>query len=244
MTWVKICGITNLEDALLAVEAGADALGFVFYEKSPRSISPDRAREIIAGLPEQVEKVGVCVGDIPFGTSMSVGLTAFQRHVDISDNSTDANHTRGLTAYSSARPCKLFLSYPVSFFLDGEERDTGLLAQLSHIRKQGSEIRFIPERFFDTLFLDSSTADQPGGTGNPFGWKKALPVAEEMRRGGWKLVVAGGLTANNVAEAMSILHPWGVDVSSGVEASPGKKDPDKVRAFIKAVRDADKANSN
>jgi phosphoribosylanthranilate isomerase len=244
MTWIKICGITNLEDAMLAVDAGADALGFVFYEKSPRNISPDGAREIIAALPDQVEKVGVSVGEIPVATGLSVGLTAFQRHVGVADSSAEANNAKGLTAYSSGRPCKLFLSYPVSFFLDDEKQDTGLLAQLSQVRKQSSEIRYIDDGFLDTLFLDSSTPEQPGGTGKTFNWQRALPIADKMQHAGWKLVVAGGLTPDNVAEAMSILHPWGVDVSSGVEASPGKKDPEKVHAFIKAVREADKANSN
>jgi phosphoribosylanthranilate isomerase len=244
MTWIKICGITNLEDALVAVDAGADALGFVFYEKSPRNISPDEAREIIAELPEQVERVGVYVADIPFGTVKSVGLTALQRHVGISSNSADPKKSERLTAYSSSKPLKLFLSFPMRFFFDGEEQNTELLAQLSQIGRQSSQNRVIAKGFFDTLFLDSGTPNKPGGTGNPFDWKKALPIVEEMHHAGWKLVVAGGLTPENVSEAMGILHPWGVDVSSGVEARPGKKDPEKVRAFIKAVREADKANSN
>jgi phosphoribosylanthranilate isomerase len=94
------------------------------------------------------------------------------------------------------------------------------------------------------LFLDSGTAEQPGGTGRVFNWKAAIPIAGCINDAGWPLVVAGGLTPENVGEAMGILHPWGVDVSSGVEAKLGKKDHEKVRAFIKAVREADKANSN
>ena len=114
----------------------------------------------------------------------------------------------------------------------------------SDLRKEGPDPGSAENGVFDTFFIDSGGPNHPGGTGKPFDWAKAIPIAEGMRRGGLRLVVAGGLTPRNVAEAMSILHPWGVDVSSGVEASPGKKDPDKVRAFIKAVRDADKANSN
>jgi phosphoribosylanthranilate isomerase len=244
MTWVKICGITNLEDAQLAVEAGADAVGFVFYEKSPRHITPEKARIIAEELPEHVERVGVCVGDTPVGKTLSVGLTAFQRHVGVSNNSAGPKKSEGLTGYSLSKPLKSFLSFPMRFFLDGEEQNTELLAQLSKLRQQSSEHRVIAEGFVDTLFLDSGNPDKPGGTGNPFDWKRALPVVEEMQHAGWKIVVAGGLTPDNVAVAISILHPWGVDVSSGVEIHPGKKDPEKIRAFIKAVRDADKANSN
>lgn len=101
----------------------------------------------------------------------------------------------------------------------------------------------IPEGFMDTFVLDSGDLRMPGGTGKTFDWKKAIPIAEAMREGGVKLVVAGGLTAGNVGEAMQILKPWGVDVVSGVEARPGKKDPEKVRAFVKAVRDADRKMS-
>lgn len=243
MTWIKICGITNLEDALVAVEAGADALGFVFYEKSPRNISPEVAREIVAELPEHVERVGVYVADFPVGTVMSVGLTALQRHVGILSDSADPKNSVRLTAYSSSKPLKLFLSFPMRFFFDGQEQNTELLAQLSQLRRQSSQNRAIANGFLDTLFLDSGTPDKPGGTGNPFDWKRALPVVEEIQHAGWKLVVAGGLAPDNIAEGMSILHPWGVDVSSGVEVRPGKKDPEKVRAFIKAVREAEKANS-
>jgi phosphoribosylanthranilate isomerase len=98
-----------------------------------------------------------------------------------------------------------------------------------------------PEGIFDTFFLDSGNGQKPGGTGQPFDWRKATPIAEGMRQGGLKLIVAGGLNPGNVAEAIHILKPWGVDVSSGVEARPGKKDPEKVRAFIQAVRNTEKS---
>jgi phosphoribosylanthranilate isomerase len=90
--------------------------------------------------------------------------------------------------------------------------------------------------------LDSGSLAQPGGTGRTFDWSAAATFVDKIRASGWNYVVAGGLTAENVGDAIRILHPWGIDVSSGVEARTGKKDPDKVRAFIKAVRDADKAN--
>jgi phosphoribosylanthranilate isomerase len=95
----------------------------------------------------------------------------------------------------------------------------------------------------DTFVLDSGDLRNPGGTGKTFDWEKAVPISEGMRQGGVRLVVAGGLTPSNVVEAMEILKPWGVDVVSGVEASPGKKDPEKVRAFVRAVREMDRRAS-
>jgi phosphoribosylanthranilate isomerase len=92
---------------------------------------------------------------------------------------------------------------------------------------------------FRTIFVDSGTAQQPGGTGNKFDWQRSVNVIEYLQRS-LRVVVAGGLTPQNVAEAISVLEPWGVDVVSGVEASPGKKDPEKVRAFVRAVREMDR----
>ena len=246
MTWVKICGITNLEDALLAVEAGADALGFVFYEKSPRSISPDGAREIIAGLPEQVEKVGVNeFSESSMSSVTNIGLTALQHHVSlVRTPSQEDPQTKGWQAYCPSHPLKIFISFAAQYLLQSDEQVKSITRDFSDLRKEGPDPGSAENGVFDTFFIDSGGPNHPGGTGKPFDWAKAIPIAEGMRRGGLRLVVAGGLTPRNVAEAMSIFHPWGVHVSSGVEASPGKKDPDKVRAFIKAVRDADKANSN
>jgi len=97
------------------------------------------------------------------------------------------------------------------------------------------------EKWLNAIFLDSGTSQQPGGTGIAFDWLKSAPIAETIRRSGFDLVVAGGLKSGNVGEAIRILNPWGVDVVSGVESMPGKKDPEKVRAFISAVQQADKS---
>jgi phosphoribosylanthranilate isomerase len=233
MTWIKICGITNLEDALTAVEAGTNAVGFVFHEKSPRRIAPERVREIIEKLPAQVEKVGVNeFSEASMNSTMGIGLTALQHHVHLTNESFPQNGMGvGFTAHASTRPLKIFLSFPANLLL---QKQVGLELKKEH---SGSEL-------FETIFLDSGEATQPGGTGKIFDWSKAIPIADGLRHAGMKLVVAGGLTPDNVAEAMRILHPWGVDVSSGVEERPGKKDHDKVRAFIRAVREADKASSN
>jgi phosphoribosylanthranilate isomerase len=235
MTWVKICGITNLEDALVAVEAGADAVGFVFYESSPRNVRTEVAAEIIAELPKSVDKVAVVVEDHTDGMHFPGNLTAFQWTFR-----TVPENFAGLVATDSARRYKSFVSFPAAKLDDSAVRR--LTDGFGRFNKLSSKSNLLP--IFEALFLDSGNALQPGGTGTAFDWKKTVPLADELRQGPFKLVVAGGLTPENVGEAMGILHPWGVDVSSGVEARPGKKDPEKVRDFINAVRDADKVKSN
>jgi phosphoribosylanthranilate isomerase len=226
MTWIKICGITNLEDALVAAEAGADALGFVFYEKSPRNIDPQRAKEITSELPTDTEKVGIFAG-MPLEHILDVveraGLTAAQVYGNESEIS---EQFRALS--TSTPPPKLIFAFDGNGFSDA--RGSGWLIS-----------RPFAEQLF-ALLVDCKSGSQPGGTGNKFDWSRArgaIQVLNTIR----PTVVAGGLEASNVQTAMTLLHPWGVDVSSGVEARAGKKDPDKVRAFIKAVREADKANS-
>jgi phosphoribosylanthranilate isomerase len=244
MTWIKICGITNLEDAKVAVEAGADALGFVFYEKSPRNIGPEVAHEIVSRLPERVEKVGVFVdgsGFHPVDVVRQVGLTAIQNSLGFLP-SVAQTPQMAIAFAGFPRPPKLFLSFPAAWFFGGAEKIKGLAESFSHLGRDISGRPARPQGWFDTFFLDSSTVQQPGGTGMPFDWEKVVPVAEGMQERGFKLVVAGGLTSANVTEAIRVLKPWGVDVSSGVEARPGKKDPHKVRAFVQAVRLAEKKN--
>ena len=135
---------------------------------------------------------------------------------------------------------RLLVALPMSFVLKDENR---IQQAASSFAKSEKDVRMgvaRPEGEVITIVLDSGNLRVPGGTGKTFDWNKAVPIAEGMRRDGVKLVVAGGLTAENVGEAIRILQPWGVDVASGVEARPGKKDPEKVRAFVKAVRDADR----
>ncbi|HZQ20233.1 MAG TPA: phosphoribosylanthranilate isomerase [Terriglobales bacterium] len=235
MTWIKICGITNLEDALVAVEAGADALGFVFYEKSPRNVTARDVARIIEKLPEHTEKVAVVVHDHTDNLNLPGSLTAFQwTHKTIPEN------FAGLIEKRPVHPFKTFIAFPASSL------DETSVRRLSDAFARFNPLSERPDLspMFEALFLDSGTTLKPGGTGNPFDWHKAVPIADELKQGPFKLVVAGGLTPGNVSEAIDILHPWGVDVSSGVEARPGKKNPEKVRAFIRAVREADKANSN
>lgn len=218
MTWVKICGMTNLEDALVAVDAGADAVGFVFYEKSPRCVSVETARQIVEKLPSKTEKVGVFVNESPEQVSAladEVGLTAVQFHGD---------EYRSPDRYSVGG--KIFFSLPVVDIL----RD--LRGQIGSF-----EIPRLPKA--SGILLDSGTKDQRGGTGKTFAWGEARGFVLGLTKH-YPVVIAGGLTPLNAGWAAEFLRPWGVDVSSGVEARPGKKDPEKVRAFVKAVRDMDR----
>jgi phosphoribosylanthranilate isomerase len=228
MTWVKICGMTNLEDALTAVEAGADAVGFVFYEKSPRRIGVDAAREIVAKLPQNVESVGVFAGESVARAGeigSRVGFDALQVY-PLSWNKDGAGENAPAT--STLRPKKIYLAFPMAKFV-GQE----------HAVNVDVESR---EGVLVALLLDSGGARQPGGTGVQFDWNQAAPAVAALSRIR-NVVIAGGLTPGNVGEAIGILQPWGVDVVSGVEASPGRKDPEKVRAFVNAVRALDRKTS-
>ncbi len=218
MTWVKICGMTNLQDALVAVDAGADAVGFLFYEKSPRHVTMEKAREICEKLPEGVEKVGVFVNQTEqtlLSVAGSVGLTAVQMHGDNEDP-----HVADLVVQ--------------------RKPSVKVLAAISMRRPNptGRAMRWRPESV-DAFLLDSGNASNHGGTGEVFDWGAAIPALDEIKRLG-RIVAAGGLTPRNVGLAIETLRPWGVDVVSGVEASPGKKDPEKVRAFVRAVREMDR----
>jgi phosphoribosylanthranilate isomerase len=237
MTWVKICGITNLEDALTAVEAGADAVGFVFYEKSPRNVSPQKVREIIRKLPAEIEKVAVMVGSGPENYAQMVqelGLTGSQFHLRL-----DAVPQRQIAAPAVCLPpgFKSYLSMPAEWFLEQEDRARNFIQSMISARQatQALEASGVPPPIWNTIFLDSGSLQQPGGTGKVFDWEKALFIVGELKRT-VHVVVAGGLTPTNVNEAIRVLGPWGVDVSTGVEALPGKKDPQKVRAFVEAAR--------
>jgi phosphoribosylanthranilate isomerase len=242
MTWIKICGTTNLEDALVAVEAGADAVGFVFYDKSPRNISVEAARAIAEKLPEHVEKVGVFVGSEvdPFDVLFAAGLTGLQTYPSLERG---AQPSSPIPVGVSCIPerARFLMALPMNLVGTDEGQIQQLAAHFAECGKTFAELASLSQGLMDTFVLDSGDLRQPGGTGKTFDWKKAVPIKEGMCQGGVKLVVAGGLTPENVGEAIGILKPWGVDVASGVEASPGKKDPEKVRAFVKAVRAADKA---
>jgi len=242
MTWVKICGITNLEDARTAVEAGADALGFVFYEKSPRNVMPETVLGIIRETPADIEKIGVFVGNNPenfLELVHGLGLTGSQLHVGPHVNSVPETMAYGTGCFPPG--FKRYMSMPAESLIESEESANRFIATAAQatqaMRRHQAGDMF--SDFFGTIFLDSGTLQRPGGTGVAFDWQKAAPIVNRMKQV-VKVVVAGGLSPENVTDAIDILHPWGVDVSSGVESKPGKKDPEKVRAFVSAVRAAER----
>jgi phosphoribosylanthranilate isomerase len=204
-TKVKICGITNAEDASAAVAAGADALGFIFYEKSPRYIVPAVAAQIIAGLPPLVTPVGVFVNE-ELAKVRSImdgcGLALAQLHGDES-----ATYCRELS-----RPAIKALRI----------RDRSSFLSLAEYQGRAGIRGFVIDTFSEVAY---------GGTGEITDWVIAAEAAKAAT-----IVLAGGLTPGNVADAIRVVRPYGVDVSSGVESVPGKKDHDKVRAFVDAVR--------
>ena len=204
-TKVKICGITNLEDAAAAVEAGADALGFVFHPKSPRYILPALAKQIIMGLPPLVIAVGVFVDEeqqIVRSLMDDCGLELAQLH-----------------GHESAAYCHE-LGRPVLKALRVKDRSSFLA--LAEFQGRAGVRGFVLDAFSDQAY---------GGTGLVIDWQLAAEVARAAN-----VLLAGGLTPDNVAKAIQSVQPYGVDVSSGVEREPGKKDHEKVRAFIRAVR--------
>ncbi len=201
MIRVKICGITNRDDALHAVEAGADALGFVFHAASPRGISPEEAAGIIASLPPFVQAVGLFVNaDIDFvnETSDLCRLDIVQLHGDEPPDFCDL---------VSRRVIKVF-----------RVKNITSLDPMKEYRVAG-------------YLLDAWSPGAYGGTGIAFNWE----VAEIAKQYG-PIILAGGLTPDNVRQAVERVNPFGVDVSSGVESSPGKKDPAKVQAFIRHAK--------
>jgi phosphoribosylanthranilate isomerase len=218
--WIKICGNTSLADARLAVEAGADAVGFVFAP-SPRRVTVEEAGTISADLPASVEKIGVFVDaglEEICSAVKAARLTGVQLHFDA-----DAELPGKLRA-------RLGNELRILRVVHFEAGDAELVA------KQIAEHRL--NRHVDGVLVDSRTAVAVGGTGVTFDWAEARKNVFRYDRA-LKLIAAGGLHPGNVAEAIAKLRPWGVDVVSGVEAAPGRKDPEKVRAFVEWARAAD-----
>jgi len=203
-TWVKICGLTNLADAQLAVEARADALGFVFYKNSPRRVTISEAAAISKQLPGFVMRVGVFVNALKAEVERAVGecgLNLLQFHGD--------------------EPPEYCLQFELMSMKAFRMRDAGMLKEMRQYQTSA-------------WLLDAYSPEAAGGTGEKFNWDLAVAA----QKFGKPIFLAGGLTPENVGEAVRKVRPFGVDVSSGVEMSPGKKDPAKVRAFINAAKTA------
>jgi phosphoribosylanthranilate isomerase len=199
---LKICGMTRLADALHATEQGATAVGFVFWEKSPRYIAPERAAEIIAALPSAVTTVGVFVNEVidrVQAVAATTGLNVVQLHGDEPPD------------YGAC------LTYPVF-------RSVTLVDADDVIESWPIGTPFL---------LDAADRERRGGTGMTVDWPRAALLARRRR-----VILAGGLTADNVGEAIEAVNPYGVDVSSGVEEAPGVKDYVKVARFLENARAA------
>lgn len=216
--WIKICGNTSREDAQLAADAGADAVGFVFAP-SPRQVTREQVAEMIVVLPDHIEKIGVFVGSTLEEIQDAIeecGLTGVQLHFAVDPD----------------LPAKLRERYGTNL---------RILRVLHFERELDQKITDITkDKNIDALLIDSRTPHAAGGTGVAYDWHAAAAQFQGSNLSK-RLVIAGGLTPENVAEAIRILNPWGVDVVSGVEASPGRKDPEKVRAFIASARAAQHA---
>jgi len=210
MTRIKICGITNSEDAACAAQCGADALGFNFAD-SPRRVEPAAARSIVAEVGPFITGVGVFVNGDPAyvcNTLATTGCTVAQLHGD-------------------EGPEKLAELAPFTAI------------KVFRVRDQISEQRLLPFRHARAILLDTYVPGVPGGSGQRFDHR----VASDLVQRGWRVIVAGGLTPDSVCEVVQAVRPYGVDVCSGVEAAPGRKDHPKIRDFIAAVRAADRESA-
>jgi len=200
MTKIKICGITNLDDALAALELGVDALGFVFAE-SPRKVTPDKVEQIVGQLDIPVLKVGVFVNEEIIKAQTVFGKCSLD-YVQLSGNE-DREYIEKL----------------------------GLPTIKVFKVKDQTVLKEIPPYDLNLFMLDSFNENQQGGTGKTFNWK----IAKEAQKFG-RVILSGGLTSENVFSVLQQVEPYGVDVSSGVEELPGKKDKKKLEQFVKEVR--------
>jgi phosphoribosylanthranilate isomerase len=219
--WIKICGNTSLEDARFAAECGADAVGFVFAP-SPRRVEAELVRKITQQLPPQLEKYGVFVDagfDEIVSTVAACGLTGVQIH-----RSSDVSLPSRLRQHFAQFPGRIGILRVLHY----KHQDPVFEQQLKELGRNDA---------LDGVLVDSSTARAVGGTGTSFNWPEArnsfLWAAPLLR-----LIAAGGLAPENVKQAIQTLRPWGVDVVSGVESAPGKKDPARVQAFIRSAQEA------
>lgn len=201
-TRIKICGITNVADAVAAAETGADMIGLMFYERSPRNISIATATEISLALSPFIVKVGVFVNpdeDMVMRAIGDCGVTLLQFHGE-----------------ETPEFCTQF----------------GVMSMKAFRVRDAASLDALPNYPTDAYLLDAFSPDAHGGTGAKFNWDLAI----EAKKHGKPIFLAGGLTPENVAEAVRKVEPFCVDVSSGVESAPGKKDHAKVRAFIQAAK--------
>jgi phosphoribosylanthranilate isomerase len=209
MLRIKICGLTTPEDALAAIELGADALGFNFVATSKRFLRPETGRDWISALPENVQKVAILANPSwgeASGAAAVPGINSLQLH-----------------GAETPEFCRRLMEAGIRF--------------AKALPVSGPEsVANVPNFFTDTILLDSAMGGEFGGSGRPFPWEIARDFVRANPR--LRVILAGGLTPENVAEAVAVVRPFGVDVTSGVESAPGRKDYARLRAFLAAARAA------
>jgi len=221
---VKICGITNVSDARVAVEAGADALGFIFVEGTPRFVTPEQVAPIVRTLPPFVTPVGV-FWDHPAGHVKAVaeacGLRALQFHGN------EAPEDLADYRLPVIKTIKMPPASTIEGLLEYRTRDKWEMLQYRHVAS--------------AILLDSAARWSEGEAREPLEWTLAGTMTTGGRSAGGRgtaIILSGGLTPDNVARAVAVVRPYGVDVNSGVESTPGRKDADKVRRFVAEARRA------
>jgi phosphoribosylanthranilate isomerase len=226
--WIKICGNTNVQDADAAVAAGANAIGFIFAP-GPRRIAPLDARNIVSVLPATAQRIGVFVNEKPERVReiiQKAKLTAVQLHGD-----EDIEYIRNMFRETGREK-------PDPGYGMKRQRDTRIFKVIRMDSTAEARLRQYHESgLVDAFLLDSATRVR-GGSGQPFDWKAAASMLRPYE-GKIRIIVAGGLTAENVGEAIRTLRPWGVDVVTGVEKQPGIKSREAMYAFVDAVRAAE-----
>lgn len=220
--WIKICANTNAEDAQLAADAGADAVGFVFAS-SPRRVTAAQVAELMPELPTDITKIGV------FNTQDCDDIVSSLRTTGL-----DGVQLHGELDFALAE--KLRNQFPPGFFviqtLHWDLNSDPVRAE----QRLRDELRAVSRhRDIDAILLDTRTATAAGGTGKSFDWNRAKDVVG-AEGSGLRIIVAGGLFLGNVREAILTLRPWGIDVASGVELHPGRKNPEILREFIRVAR--------
>ncbi len=211
-TWIKICGTTCVEDALSSIAAGADALGFIFAP-SKRRVTPEQAQQIIAELPGEVERIGI------FMNSTAAEIASVVSQVALT----------GIQMHGEEFPPDVYA------YLPKDRRDAMRKIKTIAVRDSlvlGKFDLFVAE----PAVVDAWLLDSGAGSGKTFNWQA---TREQLAGQQQRFIVAGGLTPENVGEALKIFRPWGVDVVTGVEREPGRKDPEKLKAFVAAVRKAE-----
>ena len=221
--WVKICGNTNLEDCQIAVELGADALGFVFAE-GKRTITATQVAAITSQLSHHLDKIGVFTVhnyDEIVSTVEQAGLTGAQLHGRL-----DFRLLERLRLYfgDTSKRCSLLQVLPWWTDVSVADQRDAFAIEAEAVAEDGSA---------DAMLIDSRTRHTSGGTGLTFDWAAAK---DALARVDYRTIVAGGLTPDNVGNAIAALHPWGVDVVSGVESQPGRKSPEKLREFLRRAK--------